>query len=172
MWFRQSRQLCDKCAALGRPAGADRSCFEDMSGIPPHDELEQLAEAGHIEWGIWLYRCRRCSNYWEFDSWTYFPERAKLRRVSRVASLEKWTQKQRRRMKPRSIYVAGAWVLGAGVLCIAAFAGIWRLAEILFCRTVADSIGFVLLLSFLFLLYRLAEQQEALQRPLECSQER
>jgi hypothetical protein len=114
---------------------AGRSGLDHVSGIPPHVELEKLAEAGHIEGGIWLYRCRRCSNYWEFDAWTYFPEESKLRRVAPVASLEKWTSKQRRAMKPRSMFVAGALLFGAGVLCLAAFAGIWWFAEMLFVRT-------------------------------------
>jgi hypothetical protein len=166
MWFRQWPQVCDKCAALGRGTtapDADRSRVEHMTGFGPHDDREQLAEAGHIEWGIWLYRCRRCSSYWEFDAWTYFPERSKLRRVSAVASLEKWTRKQRRAMKPRSMLVAGALVFGGGVLCIAAFAGIWWLAEILFSRTVAESICFFVVMVYLLLLYRSAQLQEAVQ---------
>jgi hypothetical protein len=134
--------------------------LDHVAGIPPHDELEHLAEAGHIEWGIWLYRCRRCASYWEFDAWTYFPERSNLRRVSPVASLDKWTSNQRRAMRPRSVLVAGALLFGAGLLSLAAFAGIWWLAETLFSFEVAFWTGFAVMMTCLLSLYRLAQRQE------------
>jgi hypothetical protein len=90
--------------------------LDHTAGIPPHGELEQIAEAGHIEWGIWLYRCQRCGSCWEFEAWTYFPDRSSLRRVLPVASLEQWAGKQRRRMKPRSILVGGSMVFGRVIL--------------------------------------------------------
>src|SRR5947209_8178854 len=98
MWSRRFPPLCAKCAALAQRSaapGAGPSGSDPVAGIPPHEELEPLAEAGHVEGGIWLYCCRRCSSYWEFAAWTYFPAAAKLRRVSPVLSLEKWTRKQR-----------------------------------------------------------------------------
>jgi len=168
MWYRRFPPVCAKCATLcQRPGGlcAGRSGLDLMGGVPPHDELEKLAEAGHIEWGIWLYRCRRCSSYWELDEWAYFPQTAKLRRVAPVASLEKWTAKQRRRMKPRSLLVASALVLTAGVLLLAAFAGIWWLMEMLFSRAVAEWVGISIVMAFLLLLYKEAQLQEALQVP-------
>jgi hypothetical protein len=133
-----------------------------VAGIPPHDELEKLAETGHIEGGIWLYRCHRCNAYWEFVAWTYFPEESELRRVLPIASLEKWTRKQRRAIKPPSNLVAFALLFGAGILWVAVFAGIWWLAERVFSRAVAEWAAFIVLMLPVLLLYRLAQRQEAL----------
>jgi hypothetical protein len=141
-----------------------------VAGIPPHDELEKLAEAGHSEGGIWLYRCRRCSASWEFGAWTYFPEESTLRRVGPVASLEKWASKQQRAMKPRSMFVAGGLLFGAGMLWIAVFAGTWWAAEMLFSRAVAEGAAFSVLMAPLLLLYRLAQRQEALRVPKGAEQ--
>jgi hypothetical protein len=93
-------------------------------GRPPHDELEQIAVAGHMEWGIWLYRCRICGSWWEFSAWTYSPDRCKLRRIATVASPEKWHARIRHALQPRSFLVSGFVVFLLGLACIAAWGGI------------------------------------------------
>jgi hypothetical protein len=162
MWYRGLPPVCARCAALGRRPGGAGASLDLVPGAPPHDELDRLAEAGHIEWGNTLYRCRACGTYWELEEWTYFPGRANLRRVAPVASMAKWTARQRRRMEPRSLFVAGALVLGAGILLLAAFAGIWWMTEVLFSRAAAEAVSFSLVLLLLLVLYREQQYQDAL----------
>jgi hypothetical protein len=140
-------------------------------GIPPHDELETLAEVGGIEGGTWLYRCHQCGNCWELTAWTYFPEASELRRVLPVASLEKWTGKHRRAMKPHSLPVAGAFLFGTGVLCLGALAGTWWLVEMLSSREAAEWTVFLVVMACLLFLCRLAQRQEALRLPHRAEQE-
>jgi hypothetical protein len=168
MWCRRFPPGCEKCAALSQRLGVQRpgrSGFEHTAGFPPHDELEKLAEAGHIEWGIWLYRCRSCASWWEFDAWTYFPERSRLRRVQPVAALEKWTSKQRRAMQPRSLLVAGSLVFSAGLIVIAMFAGIAWLAKTLFSFDVAVWTVYFVLMACLLFTYRMTGAHDGRPRP-------
>jgi hypothetical protein len=126
-----------------------------VAGVPPHEELDKLAEAGHIEWGIWLYRCRRCRRWWEFDAWTYFPERSRLRPVRPVRSLARWKDEQRRALRPRSLPVAAALIFFAGLAVIGLFAGIAWLVTAFFSSDVAGWVVYSLVLGCLLFLYRM-----------------
>jgi len=153
MWFCCYPAVCEKCAALSRRPGAHSagpSGFDHVAGRSPHDELEKLADAGQIERGIWLFHCHRCDSWWEYDAWTYFPERSRLRRIRPVASLENWTAKQQRALKGPSLFFGGSLLFGGGLVVIAVFAGIGWLVNRLFSFEAANWVVYCLVLACLW----------------------
>jgi hypothetical protein len=110
---------------------------EDVVALPPHDKLDKLAEAGDIETGINLYRCRVCDSWWEYEEWTYFPERS-LRRIRPVAALEHWRAQHQQRMKPPSALFGSLLLFIVGLLVIAGFAGLGWLVNTLFSIEMAN----------------------------------
>jgi hypothetical protein len=124
--FHRLPPACEKCQAVCRTVVGLRTAdgHNPVVGFLPHDELDKLAEAGHIEVGVFLYRCRRCGSCWEYEEWSYFPESSRLRHIRPVASLEEWRTKQHRRLKPPSLLFSALLLFAAGLLVITAFAGI------------------------------------------------
>src|SRR5262249_18811657 len=88
--------VCEKCEGLRcsiLAATTAEGCIP-VFDLQPHDELEKLAEAGHIEAGTSLCRCRRCDNWWEYDVSVYFQQLWALRQIRPVTSVEKWKSQQ------------------------------------------------------------------------------
>jgi hypothetical protein len=134
VWSTPLPSPCPQCARLLLPAESGGPAKGELAaGVLTHDALAEVAAAGHIEWGIWLYRCRMCDTWWEYDVATYFPESSRLRRVRPVLSVDRWRAKQRRAMRPPSALIGGVLLFLAGLLLIGIFAAVIVATEALFC---------------------------------------
>ena len=132
--------VCEKCEGLRRSvlaATTAEACIPVVD-LQPHDELEKLAEVGHIEAGTSLYRCRRCDNWWEYEVSVYFQQLWGLSQIRPVTSVEKWRSRQQRRYEPHSSLVGALLLFTGGLLVIAAFFGSFWIISILFTFEIAN----------------------------------
>ena len=153
--------ICEKCAAM--PAhpdtqGATMGMCDRMPWNPPHDELEKIALAGHIELSILLYHCRRCDSWWEFTDSSYHPsDQSTRQRIPPVPSPDIWREQQQQAMKPYPecirVLLASIAALVAGMVILGGIAGIAWLVATLFSRDSAEFAMFAILIGVALCLY-------------------